>query len=315
MRDWDDVRVFLALYRARTLAGAGERLGVDASTASRRLVTLEETLGARLFDRTREGLVPTAAAEQVHDAAEEIEQGIFRFAQNADALERAAEGVVRITAAPGVADAFVAPTLGRLYAKHPLLRVELLATIGVVDLTRREADLAIRTIKPTSGDLVRTKIFESHPAVLASPAYAKELGTLREAKDARWITWGRDLAHLPVQRFLDAHVADPILRTSHIGAQLAAAEAGLGVTVQGLETARTRNLVPVKLGAALADAVAALPGDEVWLVCHRAMREVPRVAAVWQFVLEEVARFSASLTHARTSSTASRSTGKRGNGE
>jgi DNA-binding transcriptional LysR family regulator len=285
--------MFLALHRARTLAGAGERLDVDASTASRRLVALEETLGVRLFDRTRDGLLPTHAAEQVLPFAEEIEAGILRFASTADTLESAVEGVVRVAVPPGIAEAFVAPSLGRLLKRHPKLRVELDARITIVDLSRREADLAIRTIEPTSGDLVRQRMLAGRPAILASSAYAKELSPLRDVREARWITWGTDLDHIPATRFVMAHGIEPVLRTSSIGAQVAAAEDGLGVVLLTADYARVRRLVPVKLAGALGETFARLPDEHVWLVCHSAMRRVPRVAAVWDFVLEEMGRFTA----------------------
>src|ERR1700722_16079994 len=111
---WDDVRLFLALYREQSLAGAGARVGLDGSTLSRRLAALEEGLAARLFDRTREGLVPPAAADLLLPAAEEMEAAHVRFARDASGLEREAEGVVRLSVPPGVADAFLAPVLARL---------------------------------------------------------------------------------------------------------------------------------------------------------------------------------------------------------
>src|SRR5262245_42662526 len=111
--DWDQVRVFLAVARAGQLAGAASRLGLDVSTVSRRLDRLESELGVHLFDRTRDGTVPTAAAEAMLVAAEDMERGLAQFAAAIDAVETLAEGVVRLTAPPGVADAFVAPMLAQ----------------------------------------------------------------------------------------------------------------------------------------------------------------------------------------------------------
>src|SRR5262245_44519360 len=107
--DWDQVRVFLAIARAGQLAGAAARLGLDVSTVSRRLDRLEGDLGVHLFDRTREGTVPTASAEAMLPAAEDMERSLAQFAAAVDAIETTAEGVVRMTAPPGVADAFIAP--------------------------------------------------------------------------------------------------------------------------------------------------------------------------------------------------------------
>src|SRR5262245_21946603 len=100
---WDEVRLFLALYRERTLAGAGSTVGLDASTLSRRLAALEEALGTRLFDRTRDGLAPTEGAELLLPAAEEMAAAHARFVQDASGFERAAEGAVRVSVPPGLA--------------------------------------------------------------------------------------------------------------------------------------------------------------------------------------------------------------------
>ena len=123
--NWDDVRLFLALCRSRTVGGAAKSLGVDASTVSRRLAALEEKLAATLFDRGRDGTAPTKAAEDLMPVAEEIEQGVARFASAAEGLEREASGLVRITCPPDVADVVVAPLLRELLSRHPGLRVDL----------------------------------------------------------------------------------------------------------------------------------------------------------------------------------------------
>lgn len=292
---WDDVRVFLALFRERNLAGAAARLGLDPSTLSRRLVGLEEALGARLFDRTREGLVPTTAAEQVLPSAEEVERGMLGFARAADALEVAVEGVVRITAPPGLADGFIAPALGRLLARHPRLRIELDASTQVADLTRREADLALRTVRPRSGDLVMVRLTGTRWRAMTSAAYAAELGTLERWSDARWIGWGAELSQIGPSQWLGRHApgVEPVLRSNSFAAQLAAAESGLGLMLVPESFAVIRKLVPVAYAPALEASAEQWPKDELWLVGHRALREVPRVAAVWQFLADELAALNA----------------------
>ena len=155
---WEEVRLFLALYRERKLARAGATIGLDASTLSRRLSALEEAFATRLFDRTREGLVPTAGAELLLPAAEEMAAAHARFLKDASGFERLAEGVVRVSVPPGLAESFFGPALVRLHAKHPRIQIELEASTRFVDLTRREADIAVRTQRPQSGDLVSVKI-------------------------------------------------------------------------------------------------------------------------------------------------------------
>ena len=289
--DWDQVRVFLAVARAGQLARAAARLGLDVSTVSRRLDRLEDELGVALFDRTRDGTVATAAAEAMLPAAEDMERGLAQFAAAVDAVETTAEGIVRLTAPPGVADAFIAPLLARFYQRFPRVAVELDASIGYADLTRREADLALRAIRPKSGDLIAVKVVSTPVAPMTSPAYASELGRLARWSDARWITWGADLAQLPTARWFREHVtgAAPVLRTSHYASQLAAAAAGLGVVLASEPFRFVRSLVPVAIRKALQPSWDALPVEDLWLVGHRALRTVPRIAALWDFLAEHLA--------------------------
>ncbi len=290
LASWDQVRLFLALMRARTLAGAGKRIELDASNVSRQLVRLEEAVGVTLFDRTRDGLAPTSAAENLLTHAEEVELGVARFAAASAQVETTVEGVVRLTAPPGVADTFVAPLLKELYLRHPKLVIELDASVGYADLTRREADLALRTARPKSGELRVTQVVATRELPMASEKYAREVGRLRAFEDARWIAWGDELAHLPGPRWLRTHgpAVMPVLRSNHFASLLAATRSGLGVAVLP-EPYLLTGLVPLAHGKRLSAAWANLPATELWLVAHQALRRVPRVAAVWDFLLEKLA--------------------------
>jgi DNA-binding transcriptional LysR family regulator len=288
---WDDARVLLALLQARSLSGAGERLGVNASTVSRRLDALEAALGAHLFDRTPDGVLPTAAGEALGPHAEAMERAATGLTLAAQGREEAPEGEVRLTAPPGLAQYLVAPALARLFRRHPRLRLHLDASVAYADLTRREADLALRMARPTTGDLVVKRLGELSGGVFTGPTYATEVGTLRRLDQARWITWGDDLAHLLPARLLAERVPAEglVLRTSHMGAQLTAAQAGVGLVLSDPASALRAGLVEVPLSPALRRTLPLASGGELWLIAHRALRELPRIAAVWSF-LEEMAR-------------------------
>jgi DNA-binding transcriptional LysR family regulator len=151
----------------------------------------------------------------------------------------------------------------------------------------------VRSARPTTGDLVATKLGSVHAAFLASPRYAAKLAPLRKLADARWITWGPDLGNVAPARFIAAHVpeASIALRTSHLGTQVAAAEAGVGVIFADKNLTRVRKLAEVSLSVELHAMLPASAG-ELWLVGHRALREVPRIAATWEWLLEEAKRRS-----------------------
>lgn len=287
---WDDVRLFLAAMRERTLSGAAEKLGIDASTVSRRLAAFEESTGAPLFDRTREGLSPTAAAEQLVTAAEDMEAAAFRVARAADGWESAPEGLVRITAFPGFADSFVVPLLPALVKAYPGLRFSLDTSTEIADLTRREADLAMRLVKPSSGELVVTRLATLRYAVLRAPSASYKLP--KDLSDLPWIGFGPGIPGNPLSEWLARHApsAEPALATSSIAAQIAAIEGGMGVGVLPRVYIALRGLAEVKLTGPHKAAADALPELPVWLVGHRALRSVPRIAVVWSHLLEGARR-------------------------
>jgi len=290
---WDDVRLFLALHRERTLAGAGAAVGLDASTLSRRLAALEATLGTTLFDRTHDGLVPTEGAELLLPAAEEMASAHARFVDDATGFERTAEGVVRLSVPPGLAEAFIAPALVRLHARYPRVRVDLDVSVRFTDLTRRDADLALRTRRPEVGDLVSMKLGERRWTPMLARRLVKQRRPLRDWTKLAWITWADDMQGFPPARWLKRHVPESsiVLSTSHVETQLAAVAAGLGAALLPPVQARFAAIAPVRVAPSLEASLEELPTSETWLVGHRALRSVPRVAAVWTFLVEEFARF------------------------
>ena len=285
---WDDVRLFLALCRARTVSEAGRALGVDSSTVSRRLAALEEALAASLFDRGHDGISATKSAEDLLPVAEEMEAVMLRFANAAEGLEREVSGLVRIACPPDVANVVVVPLLRELLARHPALHVEIVPGEAVIDLTRREADLALRTVRPAQGDLVVTRLASVRWVLVASAALARELGTLRSWGDAPWVGWGERLAQIGPAQWLARHAKGvlPVVRSDSLLVQIAVVAAGAGVTLLPEPSAEHYGLVPLKLAPSLRADAEAWPTNELFLVTHRALREVPRVRAVWDLLLE-----------------------------
>jgi DNA-binding transcriptional LysR family regulator len=285
---WDDVRLFLALCRSSTVGAAAAALGVDASTVSRRLVALEAALGGSLFDRGRNGLAATKAAEDLLPVAEEMELVMQRFTSAAEGLEREVSGLVRLTCPADVAEILLAPIFQELFARHPGLRIEIEPGEAVLDLARREADIALRVVHPASGDLIVTRLRTVRWIAVATPALARSLGTVRSFADVAWIGWGDRFAHVPAARWHHQHVTKegPIVRSDSLRVQLATVAAGVGVALVPEPSAAWFGLVPIKLAASLRAAAGEWPVDELFLVTHRALRDVPRVRAVWDLIKE-----------------------------
>lgn len=293
---WDDVALFLALCRSRTVGAAGKLLGVDASTVSRRLAALEEVLGATLFERGRSGVTPSPFALDLMPVAEEIEAAVGRFSSTAETLEREVSGLVRITCPPDLAEVVLVPMLPALLARHPALRIDLEPGEALADLTRREADIALRTVRPERGDLIVTRVLSLRWSLAASPKLARALKSLRSWNDAPWIGWGERLGHIPPARWLAQNLKDsePVVRSDSLRVQIAVVAAGIGVALLPEPSFRHFGFVPVKLATELRAVSAGWPSDELFAVTHRALREVPRVRAVWDYVLERLGKRSLS---------------------
>jgi DNA-binding transcriptional LysR family regulator len=282
---WDDIRIFLAVYRRKTLGLAATRLGLDTSTVSRRLAALEHDLGEPLFERTREGLVPARAAERVLAAAEAMEAAHARLTRDATDVEQLAEGVVRISTAPGVSSSFIAPALPRLRKKHPRISIELDSSVAPRDLTRHEADIALRSVRSQGADLITTKLTTAGWVAATAKSLASKLGKLTAWNAVPWIQWDRDLASFAPAKWVAANATDIALRTSDFPAQLAAARAGLAVMLAPVPYLERSGLVALDYVPSLAPA---WPSDDLWLVTHRTLRDVPRVAVVWEFLATEL---------------------------
>lgn len=287
---WDDLRLFVALTRSRTIGEAARRIGVDPSTASRRLAALEEALATTLFVRSRDGITATKAAEDLLPAAEEVEAGVAKFARAVDGLEREITGVVRVTCPPDAAEVVLIPALKTILDRHPRLRIEIDPSESILDLNRREADLAVRIVRPTRGDLVLAKLKTISWVLAAAPGVAREMAPLKSWSDVPWIGCGERFSGMHVARWLaqNAPTVEPILASDSISTQIAAIRAGVGVGLIPEPSVAHFGLVPVELGRRLKRAAESWPRDDLFLVTHRALRDVPRVRVVWEAITESL---------------------------
>lgn len=174
--DWDNARIFLAIYRASTLRGAAGLLKIDQATVGRRLAALETSLGARLFLRTPSGYVATPAGELALAAAELMEQAADQLQREMQGIDNRLSGTVRVATSDTMALSFVVAAIQRLHVRHPEIRVMLSTSNQISSLTRRESDLAVRTLRPTSPDLISRRLTKRFMGLYASPAYLRERG-------------------------------------------------------------------------------------------------------------------------------------------
>lgn len=174
--DWDNARIFLAIARAGTLRGAAALEGIDQATVGRRLAAMEKSLNARLFLRTPSGYAATPAGELAMHAAEQMEQAADRLQREMQGIDNRLSGTIRVATSDTMASHFVLAAMQRLHEAHPDIRIELSASNQLSSLTRREADIAVRTVRPTAPDLISRHLVRRRAGLYASPAYLAERG-------------------------------------------------------------------------------------------------------------------------------------------
>jgi DNA-binding transcriptional LysR family regulator len=174
--DWDNARIFLAIHRAGTLRGAAAQLDIDQATVGRRLAAMEKSLNARLFLRTPGGYVATPAGDLAASAAEQMETAADRLQREMQGIDNRLSGTIRVATSDTMAAHFVVEAMQRLHQRHPDIRIVLTASTQLSSLTRREADLAIRTVRPDSPDLISRHLTRRTLGLYASKAYLKKHG-------------------------------------------------------------------------------------------------------------------------------------------
>jgi len=272
-----DLEVVLALTRGTTLAGAGERMGVDASTVFRSLQRLERHLGQRLFERSRSGYLPTEMATQLADHAEEMEVALESARSSIEQAPAQVSGSVRITTTDTILHGLVAPALRDLKKTHPLLNFELHTGSELASLTRRDADVAVRATKRPPQHLVGRNLGPIRVALYA----ARQRGTSKwadvQAGRVDWIAVDDVLPQHPSVIWRKRHFPKvvPRYRVGSILSVLELAALGLGVGIVPMFLASRRSDV-TPLTDALDDAE-----SELWLLTHAEARHLRRVAATY----------------------------------
>ena len=280
--DWDDVRVFAAVARARSLAVGARSAGVDRSTAGRRITALEGALGARLFLRTRDGLRLSATGERLLSHADRMGEAARALESSASEEAEGLSGRVRIATTEMLAALLVRLGLLSLRDRHPALELELLGGNRVVDLARGEADLALR-VASTREPSLRVRRIASLPfGLVASEGYLHRRGRPRtEAELAGHdaILYGAELAGLPEARWLGSKKGvRVVMRTNSMTALMAALSEGAGLAViSGRFSERQLGLVR------LWDVPALLP-RRLFLAMHPDAGARPAVRAVAEHV-------------------------------
>lgn len=288
---WDLYRSFLAVMRDGTLTGAASRLGMSQPSLGRHVDALEAALGVALFTRSRHGLAPTAQALELLPHAEAMAAAAEALARTASGETGEATGAVRLTAGEIMGLEVLPPLLASFRGRHPRITLELSLTNRVEDLLRRDADIAIRHLRPRQEALAARKIGEAAIGLFAHRRYAAAHGlpeNLEELRRHALIGWDRDagVAADAVAEYALTREDFGVRCDSHAG-QLAALRAGLGIGACHYPiAARDPDLLPV-----LADRVR-FP-LEIWLCAHEDLRASRRVRLLLDHLAEGLSAYVA----------------------
>lgn len=275
----DDLRYFLALARHGRLVAAGERLGVEHTTVSRRLAALEKAVGRRLFERTRTGWALTGAGRRLLPHAERIEAEALLAFSDADDETRSVSGLVRIVATDAAGSVLVTPALAPLHARHPGIDLELVTTSALISQHTGQFDVAVTLHRPELPRLHARPLGEYVLRLYAAPDYLRRRAEIRTPDDLaehEMIWYIESLLDLPELRVFHqvSETAAFAFRSSNVFAQLEAVAAGMGIGLLPAFLAEGDPRVAPVLAAELEVA------RTFWMIVPSALLNVERVRIV-----------------------------------
>ena len=280
---WDDIRIFLACVQAGSFRSAAGQLRVASSTVVRRIDRLESELGIPLFNRTTDGVVPTEEARSIVDHARRMETAIYDVFRRVEAQDTTTRGVVRVSVTEGLGTYWIMPRLVEFQRQFPFLIIDLRCAMENADVLRMEADIGVQFVRPTSPDLIVTKLGRLHVYPFAARSYAEIYGlpkTVEEMKRHRLVdqaapqldkgAWARLLGLDDVEGIVS-------LRTNLSSALLYAVEKGAGIgALPSYAAALGAPVVPVDIDIH--------HSMDIWMTYHPDTRRTKRVALVADWI-------------------------------
>ncbi len=281
---WDDTRAFLAVMRAGTLSAAAEQMGVGLATLSRRIERLEDALGLPLFVRQQSGYQLTQDGANLVPQAEAMEAAAASLRSGAKGRLEIA-GMVRLATAENLATGLILPEMGRLQTTYPALTIEVVTDIATVNLHRRDADLALRMVKPDRGNVTLQRVGTMGYGLYGAPNYVAQR---RPAPDLgiydtdAFVGWCETQSHLPAAQWIERILQGraPAITTTSLSTQIAAAKAGLGLAVLPHFLARDAGLACIEGDVGI--------DQPIYLVIQSDLAQTPRIRIVAEFLRDLV---------------------------
>ena len=289
---WDDIRAFLAVARAGTLSGAASAMAVGIATVSRRIERLEGALAQPLFIRQQSGYRLTEDGLALIGRAEEMEAASLALTAGLRG-DRPISGTVRLATAENLATELIAPALGPFRASYPHLTLEIVTDIATVNLHRRDADIALRMVKPDRGNVSLQRLGTLGYGLYGAPAYLAQRGDVAETSRFEtdcFIGWAETHANLPAAQWIERILQGraPSATTTSLATQRALCESGIGLAVLPHFLAAPRGLICVARDLGI--------DQPIWLVTQSDLAKSRRVEAVAAFLRGLVHTHKAALS-------------------
>ena len=277
--DWEDVRYFVALARHGTLSATARALRVNHATVARRIASLEMLIGRALFERRAKGYVLTPEGKAVLKEANAMDEAALSVLRRLDAGTELS-GLVRLAAGRVLAERFLIDRLRAFHERYPAIDLEVIGGSRVVSLAKREADVALRYGSPKDSELVARRVATVTFGLYTSASYRKKLDA---GQSPAFIGFDQESEFIAEAKWLSHQFGDQrfSFRTNSQTTQAAAARAGYGVALLPRYIVATHepDLVQVFLGGRL-------PERDVWLLVRRDLKNVPRVRALTDYLVE-----------------------------
>ncbi len=237
--DWNRLKVFHAVAEAGSFTRAGEVLNLSQSAISRQISALEHELGTSLFHRHARGLSLTEQGESLYRTAHDVSAKLAMTEAVLGESRERPTGKLKITTTVGFGSTWLTPRIGEFLELYPEISVDVVLDDRLLDLSMREADIAIRMRPPTQADLIQRRLLTVHNHLYASPTYLKRYGTprdLADLKNHKLVTYGEDTPP-PVSEINWLQLAgrkqglqlEPILTVNNVYGLLLAVESGVGI--------------------------------------------------------------------------------------
>lgn len=282
--NWDDLRYFLAAAESGSLSAAAKLLHSNQPTVGRHIDALEVALGLKLFQRHKKGLTLTHECAWVLEQSQLMQSGVQNIQRMIEGDFQKLQGSVRLALPEGLCNELLIPRLDSFYRQYPNLRLILNVSSRTANLTRGEADIAVRLFRPKEADLVARQLTRMEMGLYVSPEYLQTHDRPENASDLLWhriISYGDELADLPENIWLLDHATpgNRVLQSDSTTSRLRATVCGLGISIQPCILADANpNLVRILEHASL-------PAHEVWITYHRDLRHILRIRVAVDFLI------------------------------